>query len=117
MGDQLFDPRRVAAAAAVIIAMLAGRIDLNMVAQPETMNETSKKQTSTLGFNVRTITHLGLARAHEQRLILSGVILQLFRQLDAARRYFELAGITFRFQTRLRRLTAALDKNLLSFVR
>jgi len=36
--------------------MLAGLIDLNIVAQPETMNETSNKQTSTLGFNVRIIT-------------------------------------------------------------
>ena len=44
------------AAAAVIIAMLAGLIDLNIVAQPERMNETSRKQTSTLGFNVRIIT-------------------------------------------------------------
>jgi hypothetical protein len=37
--------------------MLAGLVDLNIGAHPEMMNETNKKQKSTLGFNIPTITH------------------------------------------------------------
>jgi len=45
------------AAAVVIIAMLAGLIDLNTVAQPETIKYAKRQPSRTLGFSVRTITH------------------------------------------------------------